>query len=70
LRREEQRLKRNGDKKRRFKSGRQRAPEEGGEGQPNSGGQIDGCRGRHRRHHGQSKKSTNESLNMAGGGHA
>jgi len=70
LRREEQRLKRNGDKKRRLKSGRQRAPEEGREGQPSSGGQIDGCRGRHRRRNGQSKKSSSANLNMAGGGDA
>ena len=69
LRREEQRLKRNGDKKRRLKSGRQRAPE-GREGQPSSGGQIDGCRGRHRRRNGQSKKSSSANLNMAGGGDA
>ena len=70
LRREEQRLKRNGDKKRRLKSGRQRAPEEGREGQPSSGGQIDGCCGRHRRRNGQSKKSSSANLNMAGGGDA
>jgi len=69
LRREEQRLKRNGDKKRRLKSGRQRAPE-GREGQSSGGGQIDGCRGRHRRRNGQSKKSSSANLNMAGGGDA
>ena len=47
-----------------MKSGRQRAPEEGREGQPSSGGQIDGCRGRHRRRNGQSKKSSSANLNM------